>query len=273
MDAGGGGTTRSVAINAVQGARQTRSLLSLALTFGFSGRSQSGRAVTAARFSTRLAAWARHNTVAALTARGASRQADDVIFDEEYQLYYRFVETDTSFRLNYFQDAAATQPAGFISLNTQGDPEQFPLTFVLDYNLTAGEEPGSGRLTIRVNDELGESTRVSGSVSDTVTGVKTEFDLTFVDFGNSTTGGIRVSDNDGAVEFRNLLVDTDGSFSSDLVYGDITGSLTEDADGGGRLTLNDPAGPVACVWDANGAGTITLSDGSVQTISDFDNEE
>lgn len=271
----GGGTTRSASINAVQGARQARRLLGLALTFGFgdTGQRQSGRAATAARSATRIAAWARHNAVAALTKTGATRQGGAPIFDEQYNLYYTFEETLTAFRLNYFQDANATQPAGFISLQTQGNPESFPLTFVLQYNLTAGEEPGNGRLNIRINDENGETTRVTGTVSDTVTGVKNEFDLTFEDFGNRTTGDIRVSDDDGAIEFRDLAVAEDGSFTANLVYGDITGVLTENADGGGTLTLNDPAGPVVCQWNEAGAGTITLSDGSVQTISDFDNED
>ncbi len=273
----GGGSARSVSINAVQGARQTRNLLGIAVTFGFGGtpaRQSSGRATatTAARSATRIAAWARQNTLKSLQKGAATRQAGEVIFDETYQLYSTFEESDTAFRLNYFRDAAATQSAGFISLATQGDPLTFPLTFVLNYNLTAGEEPGSGRLNIRVNDENGETTRVSGTVSDSATGVKTEFDLTFVDFGNSTTGDIRVADSDGAVEFRNLAIGADGSFSADLVYGDVQGLLTEAADGGGTLTLDDPAGPVVCVWDAAGAGTITLPDGSVQTISDFDDE-
>jgi hypothetical protein len=270
----GGGTTRSAAINAVQGARQVRSLLGvgLSLSFGETRQRQSGRATTAARSATRIATWARQNTLKALQKGAATRQTGDVFFDEQFQLYYRFVETDTSVRLNYFRDANATQSAGFISLATRGNPERFPLTLVLSYNLTAGEEPGSGELNIRISDENGETTRVTGTVRDTVTGVRTEFNLTLEDFGNRTTGDIRVADSDGTVEFRNLVFGEDGSFTADLVYGNATGHLTEDADGGGTLTLNDPAGPIICEWNAAGAGTIRLPDGTVQTISDFDNE-
>ena len=65
----------------------------------------------------------------------------------------------------------------------------------------------------------------------------------------------------------------DGSGSAAIAFKGLTGTVRIAPNGSGDLTLNDPRGPVTAQWNAQGQGTLTLADGMVVPIADFDAED
>lgn len=275
---GGGGSTggsaRAVAVNAVQGARRLNELLET----GFAGPTRA--ATTGHGWGRRLLA-----TAAATLRRqhGArSRQegtaAAPPVFDATLGLYTIIAEeTDTTTRLNLFSDPAGQNAVGFFQTEVQGDPEQFPVTLVTTFDIKAGERPGDGALTIVINDADGQSGRITGRVRDTPTGLSLELALVLSGAGASTTGSVIVSDDDGGITFRNVAAAPDAGtgFTAELARGGTAaGTLAQNADGSGTLTLSERPGGASTVatWNEDGAGTLQTPNRPVENVADFDTE-
>lgn len=264
------GASRTASINAVQGARRLFQLLSTG--FDVPARSASLPGVGGVP----LRAWIRHtlDAVRQHTAHaGQSRQeGEPPAFDAALGLYVTTQESDTETRFNYFTDEAGQNSAGFYSLTVQGEPEQFPMTLVITYQITAGSRTGAGTVTFVLSDEQGESGRISGRDTKAETGISTQFDLVFTTGGAAVSGNATVTDADGTVEFRNLVQNENG-LTAELSAAGVTGTITQNADGGGTLRFNNASGPTLAAWDTEGAGTITQPNGTVETIADFDTQD
>ena len=289
---GGESAARAVGINAVQGARRLLALVST----GFEVPATRGAGLTTAKtpesWGRRMLDSVRERRSSAAARGGPGRQQGGTAaptFDATYDLFAMVVETDTTTRINFFTDAAGQSPAGFYEVAVQGDPEQpdqFPLTTVITYNISAGTRRGEGAVTLVVNDEQGDAGRIFGRDSNPQTGLSLQLDLAFSGGGAATTGTVSVQDDDGAVEFRNLALNENG-FTAELTSAPGgTGTITQNGDGAGMLTLNGlmnssggvrnglggQTGPVLASWNEEGVGTIRVGAGAAQNVADFDTE-
>ena len=274
----GGGSARAVAVNAVQGARRLNELLDT----GFAGPTRAA-AAPGHGWGRRLLATAattlrRHN--------GARSRQEGTgaapFFDSTLGLYATVAQdTDTTTRLNLFSDPAGQNAVGFFQTEVRGDPDQFPVTLVTTFDIRAGERPGDGTLTVVLNDADGQSGRITGRVRDTPTGLSLDLDLALSGAGASITGSVIVSDDDGGITFRNVAAapDAQAGFTAELARGGgnsaAVGTLTQNADGSGTLTLSDQTGnaPLVAAWNEDGAGTLRAgANGAVETVADFDTE-
>lgn len=238
-------TSRSASVETVQSARSAIASLVSARRFGGGSAARSRKA-------------------------HLSRQ-QGLQYDEEQGLYYSFTQTgETTYQINYYRDQAGTQGAGFVRYTANGQTGA-----VLEFDQQGGEEPQRGTLTITSTDSSGESGRVRGSITYSLTGNVLTFDLSYSQSGN-TTGSLSSSDHGSTVQFTNLVIGTDDSLDADVTFTEsnssITGHITQDATGAGVFTLNNPEGSGSYVarYDANGAGTLTYPDGTVENISDYD---
>jgi len=250
-----GAANRSAAITAVRGVRGAAVQIASAgsLAGGLGGAADAG-----------------------LTTRHASDTPHDepelfpVEFDEAYGLYSQFATTseENKFRINYFKDQQGRENAGHFELELIGSTETYPFTVKLAFDLTAGNEPGSGNFEIVAQSAT--RARVTGTSTDRLTGDKTTFDVT-VDGERVTNSRLSLDpagDGDN-LTIENLNVAADGTVTADVVSGDQRGTVRA-ADGSGELALGEGSGRVVCAWDAAGRGTVRDVAGAVVNIDDFD---
>jgi hypothetical protein len=186
-------------------------------------------------------------------------------YDEDYGLYYNFVQTnDTAFRVNYYEDEAGSVGAGFIEFAQIGETSAR-----IKYDIRSGLEPQSGELTIVADDESGETGRITGSIRDASSNTLTAFNLRSNADG-TTTGEMSATEDGVTVRFTNLVIYEDGRLASDIEFGEIRGRIQQNADESGRLELFASDGTYVAEYDAEGRGTLTEPNGTVTNIDDFD---
>lgn len=279
-DGGNSGDTRAASINAVQGARRLLTLFYIGSdltgtgTGGDARTGAPGRAAAAAK----IARWSRERVTQAFQARRsvrtgqkAGRQTGDGLqYDPDLGLYYQQTSaTDTSLRYDYFSDQTGQAGAGFLEFNFPDNPDAYPQTATLNYQITTGEQPGSGTVRFQVNNPDDLSSRTTGNITNPETGVRTTFNLSTSASG-ALSGTVQVSDNDGSVTFSNFDLSSENGYRADLRTGDGSGQVVENGDSSGTLTLSGSRGTVSAAWNPDGAGTLTNVDGSVETVTDFD---
>ena len=203
----------------------------------------------------------------------STRQQGDIEFDEDYGLYSRFTTSGngTSFRIDYFTDAAATRSAGFTEVRlVSGNPGTYPFTYRITSNITAGNEPVEGTATFTFTSAT--SGRYSGSYTDRTTGERTTFSASFNADGY-VVDELEVNDDGRTLDFSNISFQEDGSLTADLSTEGLTGTVRLAGDESGTLTINTTSGQIVATWNAAGVGTIRYPDGTVINISDFDTAE
>ncbi len=196
----------------------------------------------------------------------ATRQEGVITYDEDYGLYYTSEFTETSLRINYFEDEAASVGAGFINLTPLNEEGT---SFRINYDISSGFEPQKGDLTFTAEDAEGTTSRIQGNINDLDTGGQLTFDLR-LNADESTTGSMASTDEGVTVRFTNLNISPDGALTSNIEFGGLTGTIQQAADESGTLRLNAADGTYVAVYDADGGGTLTEPNGTVTNISDFD---
>lgn len=252
-------SARAAVIDGVKGARKAAGMFgSPSQIFGRSVDKQSA-GMSAAR---RIIVYSR------FAKTGKTRQAG-LQFDETSGLYLGFAEVENGFRLNYFEDAAGATPAGFVEFNEVNET-----TIQMVFNLPKGQQASTGTLTLVSGNAEGTAGSIKGDLSDPNTGDKVVFDIAFAPGtgaeDSNVSGSFSVTDADGTIAFQNLSADDDGSMSADILWNNVPGTLTGNADESGSLTLGNGSNALRAEWNAAGAGKITLQDGTVVNIADFD---
>jgi hypothetical protein len=253
-----GGAGRAAAVTAVRGARGASTRLA--------GNPVGGLGQQGAALSRKVSA------VTRLRQQAVTRQASEISFDEEYGLWTKLDENapENKLRILYFRNQAATQPAGFFEMTFQGDPEQYPLTVALNFEITAGNEPGRGTANITMNSET--TGTFTGSFTDLQTGETVTFNLTIGANGMST-GSFALAEDGVTYQFKNVVLNENGALNADIEAPGLNGNLVVNGDESGTLTLNLAEGVLTANWNTAGAGTIRLPNGSVQNIADFDSAQ
>jgi hypothetical protein len=187
-------------------------------------------------------------------------------FDEDEGLYYRFQQTEQGFKVVYHRDPARTQPAGYIELSM---PDDTTVYFV--FRMDAGREPVWGDLILRYDNANTSSGRLTGWIQDPRTEERVTFDL-HVEENETASGSVTVRTGGNTLALTDIARSASGRLQADLAFAGRTGSITQEADGSGVLTVNEVAGALTARYDADGKGTITLPNGQQVQIADFDAE-
>jgi hypothetical protein len=244
-----GGTTRSAAITAVRGARGASTRLALNPS-DFVGQTEGlTRKVNA--------------------LRRQQPTDSELSFDEDYGLWTRLGDSgsEDTLKILYFRDQNGTQPAGSFTLKFEGDPEALPLTIRLNFEITAGKEPGRGTSTIVLNSE--NTGTFKGTFTDLQTGETVTFDLVFTENG-TTAGEFTIAEDDQQYKFKDIVLQEDGRMVANIEATGLTGAIGVNADESGTLTLTTAQGQTTANWNAAGVGTVRLPNGSVLNVADFD---
>jgi hypothetical protein len=255
-----GGAGRAAAVTAVRGARGASTHLA--------GNPVGGLGQEGAALSRKV------NGVLRLRKASVTRQVGvtDVSFDEDYGLWTKLDDTapDNKIKILYFRNQAATQSAGFFEMTFQGNPEQYPLNIAINFDITAGKEPGHGTATINMTSETAGT--FVGSFTDRQTGETVTFELVLGENGMSN-GAFSLTEDGVTYQFRNVVLNENGALNAEILAPGMTGNLVVNGDESGTLTLNIAEGVLMADWNAEGSGTIRFPNGSVQTIADFDSAQ
>lgn len=250
---------RAAVIDSVKGARKAAGL--------FGSPSQiAGRSVE--KQNAGMLAARRIIVYAQMAKKERTRQAG-LTFDDASGLYLGFAEIEGGFRLNYFEDAAGATAAGFVEFKEVNDN-----TIQMVFNLPKGQQASVGTLTLVSENEEGTRGNMKGDLTDPNSGDKVVFDLAFQP-GNeaedvSVNGSFSVTDADGTIAFHDLVADDDGSMVAEILWNGVPGELVGNADESGSLVLGTGSNALRAEWNASGAGKITLANGTVVNIADFD---
>lgn len=252
-----GGSGRAATVTLVRGARGASTHLA--------GNPVGGLGQEGAALSRKVNAITRLRKVTATRQVGAA----DVSFDEDYGLWTKLDDNapDNKIKILYFRNQAATQSAGFFEMTFQGNPEQYPLNIAINFDITAGKEPGHGTATINMTSET--TGTFTGSFTDRQTGETVTFELVLGENGMSN-GSFSLTEDGVTYQFRNVVLNENGAMNADIQAPGMNGTLVVNADESGILTLNIAEGVLTANWNAEGAGTIRFPNGSVQNIADFD---
>lgn len=185
-------------------------------------------------------------------------------YDDELELYYRYIEEEKGFKIVYHHDAARTNLAGYIQFRQENET-----TIQFIFRLPDGKDPFYGDINLILDGAEATTGRLYGDVRDPRTGERVVFDFRVED--NRVTQGSFTGRSAGiTIAFSDLVAEEDGTLSADIRYGNITGSVEQNGDTSGRLTLTDTTGNIVAEYDADGKGTIKLPNGQVINVEDFD---
>ncbi len=205
---------------------------------------------------------------------------DPLDLDTDYNLYYRTtLGENPDIRLDYFEDAAAAQPAGYFNGSFEGELGEFPFVMTLQFDVTKGKRPEKGDLALRLTSATDGI--LEGTVIDYTSGDTIELDLTYRAVDDTAVGMVILTPGpqnhrtgDQPIYFTNLIANADDTLQGSLKVGTgtgvPTGTLFVDDDDSGNLQLQVPGGTLRATWNEAGRGTIQFPNGTTQAISDFD---
>ena len=185
-------------------------------------------------------------------------------FDAELGLYYRYITTDAGFKIAYHHDAARTNLAGYIEFRQESETN-----YQFIFRLPDGNDPFVGDMNLVLDAPDALVGRLSGDVRDPRTGERVVFDFR-VETDRITEGSFTARSPGMRITFEDFTATVEGALSSDIRYGTLTGSVEQNPDTSGRLTLTDTTGTFVAEYDAEGKGTIRLPNGQAINIPDFD---
>ncbi len=238
-------SNRAVLINAVQAARLSTDIFRVS---DYSGEEVSRKVLTRVR-----------------TGFAKSRAEDaSEGYDEEQNLYYYYEAILNGFRIIYYKDAARTQPAGYIIFRQENET-----TIHFVFRITEGKDPFYGDINLVLDAPESDTGRLYGDLSDPLTGTRVVFDFQIHD-SKVTQGAFTARSAGITIAFENFTSDKEGKFNASIRYGSLTGSVEQNADTAGRLTLTDTTGTTVAEYDADGKGIIKLPNNQTIEIPDFD---
>lgn len=258
---GGGGSnnssslnTRKAAINTVKATRQ------MAETFELNNVNvdeEEGLTKRVTRAVVRHAKVARANDIPDHEGEG---------YDEDEGLYYRVSLTPQGFKVVYHEDEARTRPAGYIELNIPDDSRVY---FI--FRMDKGREPIWGDLELKYDNAESQAGRLTGWIEDPRTEDRVTFDLR-LENNDMASGNITVRTDGKTLQLNNIVRSFERRITANIAFVGLTGSIAQEEDGSGVLTINDRGGVLKAEYDTNGKGKITLPNGQVVLIDDFDSE-
>jgi hypothetical protein len=204
----------------------------------------------------------------------------DLELDADYNLYYRTtLGENPDIRLDYFEDAAAARPAGYLNTDFEGEFGQFPFQMTLQFDVTRGRRPEKGDITLRLTSAANGV--LEGTVTDYTSGDEIELDLTYNAANDSAVGMAILTPGpqnhrtgDKPIYFTNLVANADDTFESEFKVGvgagAPEGTLSLDDDNSGSLQMQASGGTLRAQWDKDGRGTIQFPSGTTMVIADFD---
>ncbi|MES2460288.1 MAG: hypothetical protein V4671_06875 [Armatimonadota bacterium] len=208
---------------------------------------------------------------------------DPLELDTEYNLFYRTtLGENPDLRFDYFEDAAASRPAGYFNGNFEGELGEFPLNITLKFDVTKGNRPEKGDINLRLTSATNGT--LEGIVTDYTSGDTIELDLAYralddtaVGMAILTPGPLNHRTGDKPIYFTNFVAHADDTFNGNLKVGTgagvPTGTVFVDDDNSGNLQLQVTGGTLRADWDDDGKGTIRFPDGATQSIADFDSAQ
>jgi hypothetical protein len=183
-------------------------------------------------------------------------------YDEWLELWVEVDFSDTTYRVDYYQDEAKTRHAGYMSSTWPTDWTSYPISWRSDYEFLAGPLAGSrgSYVSVMTSDMSGSMTY--DSIWD---GSRYQGQSTWDDRAASWTNRTDNADGTWYTDRGDFRTDGSGTTQSESSIGYRT-SYTWNADGSGRGRLEgpDPGLPATIVWNTEGAGTITYADGTVE---------
>lgn len=185
-------------------------------------------------------------------------------YDEEQNLYYRYMTTPDGFKIVYHTDAARTDLAGYIEFRQQSET-----AIHLIFRVAEGNDPFIGDINLVLDAPEASTGRLYGDVRDPRTGERIVFDFRVND-ARVIQGAFTARSPGMVISFEDIVIQEDGNVSADIRYGALTGALEQKPDTSGRLTLTDTTGTYIAEYDADGKGGIKLPTGQVIPIDDFD---
>jgi hypothetical protein len=200
----------------------------------------------------------------ARTTRSVEIPEDVEGFDEDEKLYYRLQQTPQGFKIVYHQDAARTQPAGYIELAM---PDTRTILFV--FRMSGGQEPVQGDLMMKFDNDTAPSGRLTGWFLDPRTGERVTIDLQR-ELNGTGSGSMSIASDAGQVNFSDITISAQRKVHAEFDFAGRTGVVLQEADGSGILTLNGTGGAINARYDASGKGNITMPGGQQILVADFD---
>jgi hypothetical protein len=200
--------------------------------------------------------------------------------DTDYNLFYRTtLGENPDLRFDYFEDAAATRPAGYFNGDFEGELGEFPFNMTLQFDVTKGTRPEKGDIALRLTSAT--EGVLDGTVTDYTSGDIVELDLAYRAVDDTAVGSAILTPGpqnhrtgDKPIYFTNLVAHADDTFDGSLRVGTGTGVPTGivfvDDDNSGNLQLQIAGGTLRAQWDDDGTGRITFPNGDTQSIDDFD---
>lgn len=210
----------------------------------------------------------------------ASHRGGDASFsgyDEALKLYYVAGVDETGphsrYRIDLYKDAAFTQVVGAIRIGVLWNNGNGPVgTYPLDMDVSYHPEPYStsvySELSISMLDSSGQSGRYQ--IETRTKDYAVTYDVTARP--SRTTGDLDISAKNGAYMRYSIDAVTGGdktcTFSAST---GLQGSTVQHPDRSGTLEIKKASGAsiLSFSWDAKGAGTATLWDGTRERFSSF----
>jgi hypothetical protein len=191
----------------------------------------------------------------------------------ELGLYSTAAQTGNTATISFFSDAALTQPAGSVVLTgLQGAPGTFtsyPATISGSINITGGNLPCSGALTITMNNAAGNNS-LKGNLTLPKTSVTMSFDFTLDDTGN--VGGSSIITEHGSTI---SMTGISGGLAADAITGQVvvtpsgwtgTGSFSL-LTGDFSVVVATGSGNSSASADGQGGLELTFADGTQETVT------
>lgn len=257
------GSARTAVIRIVQQSRALPTLLGVVQSGlgDVTATRSAGKERTFARIALRL--WNRSDNQ-------MTRQVSDLEFVPDLNLYARTTEGTTSYRIDFFEDAAGTDDAGSIAASLTGLN-----TARVEFDVTDGNLPVDGTLNLTLTGT--ESVRTTGTVSLPSLDERLSPDLTTNTSDGATTGTLSVTGDNGTIRYTNLQVAASGVLDSDVEYRGATGTVNQNADAGGRVVLNlNVRQRYEALYNPDGSGALTFyNEGGnleqeIAVVDDFD---
>jgi len=200
-----------------------------------------------------------------------------VTYSDDLGLYVTdFIQSGNSAGMNFYTDAAATIPAGAVTLTLPAGiiagtytTSQFPVTIQITANITAGKMPCTASGTLVMLDALPSGT-LQGSMTLPKVGLSLTASLALDDTLNAT-GSISITQNGEQITLTNLQGSIGGTLSGSVVVmpQNYTGTANVSIlNGTSSMILNTPNGVATAGTGTNGILAIQYPDGSTETIID-----
>lgn len=191
-------------------------------------------------------------------------------------LYYSSTQTGNIVTVNYYTDAAGTQPAGTIVATIPADLT-LPITIKLDINITGGIRPSKGTASIISFDEQANHFELKGNVDvKNGSGPANEMVLAYDLDSNSgvVTGSMQGIIGPDTVQLNNIqmmrgnnALDVNSNVKVVPAGLNTSEQMVLNDDTSGTVVLGNHS---SAAWKVDGSGTVTLSDGTTAKVQNVD---